>query len=855
MIRYEDIQFTWWKRVNKMNINKNINIIDFYDDIRGNTYKKTIEQLRTLTDDEEIRNHKTANLPAVTLGGKFKDGSHIYENLENPSCYISIDIDHLPSEEEVHRVKELIVNDKHSIITFISPYGRGIKSVFYCSKAKTKEEYEIAWMQIKEYFLTNYNINIDEQTKNLNRLCYVSCDNNAVLNLEAEEFMTVDHISSNEYKKAFDVKGTLQGVSKGERNSELFKLACSLYAKDLNDSDVLSMLDVANSKSKPPLSVSELVSIRDSAKKQHNKNKKTKKVFKEIKSPVQEVHIVEGVSVKLNNFVFDENEIITNRIFPLCKISEELLGIGLFLPKNVEKYKEDVYIGIEQKQIPVLITSSKVTDERIQEIGDNLKKEHKIQILNIPSEQDYPKRWRLKSIKQYLQSKEQFIDGREIYSKIKGEYVSYVYFAEKEWYDIHTLWDIGSYFHQLFLYYPIMELRGLKATGKTKVMTISRQFSFNASEELTNPSESALFRDTEEKRGAKYIDEAEKLFTINKGKVEGDSRAELINSSYKYTGTVPRVEKVGSKFVTRIYHTYSPTMVCSINGLYGATESRAIVHVMTKNPEKDDRGNREINEHSDIYPSTRDDLYIYLMQNWDAIKTLYDSYTCDKIKSRDYWILKPLLVIAKYIDEEVHSRLLKFFIKLSEIRKIDYIGEGSNEYKILDALKKLIGRKFILVKDVASSIGGDEYKLSNRSIARIIDNLGFRDYKDHTREGNGYEIPQELFFSVLSTICPQLIDLSSQSSQCSHIEDDELKLSEDSVNIGEDRLSEESICEDGDSREDTFEMKMLKIRDSHKNLPIPQSEFLGEGISQEQLNKLSFEGKIVENPSGVYRLL
>jgi len=560
------------------------------------------------------------------------------------------------------------------------------------------------------------------------------------------------------------------------------------------------------------------------------------------------------VAKKLNNFVFDENEIITNRIFPLCQLSENLLGIGLFLPKNVDKYKEGVYVGIEQRHIPVFITSDKRIKERLQEVGDNLKKEYKIQVLNIPSEQDYPRRWSLTNIKKYLHAQEPFIDGKELFNKIHGEYIKYVYFPEAEWYDIHTLWDIGTYFYQLFLYYPIMELRGLKGSGKTKVMTISRQFSFNASDELTNPSEAALFRDTEEKRGAKYVDEAEKLFTINKGKVEGDSRAELINSSYKYTGSVPRVEKIGNKFITRIYHTYSPTMVCSINGLYGATESRAIVHVMTKNPEKDNRGNVEINENDIIYQNTRDELYIYLMQNWASIKKVYETYNSTEIRSRDYWILKPLLTLARYIDYELHERLLKFFIKLSEIRKIDYVGEGSNEYRVLEAMKGLIGKPFILVKQIAELMQGEDYKLSNRSIARIIDNLGFRDYKSHSREGNGYEIPQELFYSVLSTICPQLLDLSSLSSPCSHIDDSSIKLSEDSVNISEAELINKPLCEDGDSREDTSASNFQNLKRLLIKCPIPINDLISLGYSQDTLDKWLTEGLIFENPIGIYRL-
>lgn len=63
----------------------------------------------------------------------------------------------------------------------------------------------------------------------------------------------------------YNLKSTLEGVQEGSRNDELFRLACSLREKKVTKNDALALMDAANNKSSTKLSVTELVTIRDSA--------------------------------------------------------------------------------------------------------------------------------------------------------------------------------------------------------------------------------------------------------------------------------------------------------------------------------------------------------------------------------------------------------------------------------------------------------------------------------------------------------------------------------------------------------------------------------------------------------------
>src|SRR3989344_4805549 len=346
------------------------------------------------------------------------------------------------------------------------------------------------------------------------------------------------------------------------------------------------------------------------------------------------------------NFIFDDDLLVKQKIFVQDKISSNIFSYGIFLPKNVT-YKREKRRVTKQEWIPVLITSG--NNKLIEIDEESLEKNNKIRFDDIPTK--FKLRYSLKNTKAYLENSNLIIDKSKLYEKIRNQYSKYCVFIDDTWYDIHTLWDIGTYFFMLFSHYPILELRGMTGTGKTKIMNISSYMTFNGSDIMINPSESTLFRETQDRRITKYIDEAEKLFAYNKnsGKYEGDTRAELLNGSYSKNSFVPRQEKEGNKFVTKWYACYSPTALGSINGVHGATENRAITHITTKNNRNDARGSLEPEDDDKdiIWQEIRDDLFLFGLNYWQEIEKIYfeiDKRTT-KIEARNLQLSKPLLTI------------------------------------------------------------------------------------------------------------------------------------------------------------------------------------------------------------------
>jgi hypothetical protein len=345
-----------------------------------------------------------------------------------------------------------------------------------------------------------------------------------------------------------------------------------------------------------------------------------------------------------------------------------------------------------------------------------------------------------------------------VYERVKAAYEEYLYCTES-WYAVHACWDVATYFFNLFPAFPYLELRGVKQSGKSKVMKVSRLVSFNGSPILTSPSEATLFRMVHAQRPTLYIDEAENLFQIKNGKVDHDGRIEVINSGYTADGKVPRVEYLGKKFITVVYSAYCPKMLASINGLHGATESRAIVHIMTRAPDKDTRGQNEPNPHDKRWQALRDELLNFTLSHWKDVLAAYDAATHGtNLRKRDLQLWRPLLAVAALIGADVRDELLRVATQQAAINRGEEFGTETWEFALLQRTYQLLrgGTRIILFRDLRDAITGEKQP-SVKAIRSIMDRLGLRDFWIHTEDGNGYRFESiKDFETMIAPIAPHL---------------------------------------------------------------------------------------------------
>lgn len=501
----------------------------------------------------------------------------------------------------------------------------------------------------------------------------------------------------------------------------------------------------------------------------------------------------------MSGFIFDPEQIVETRSFASHLINDDTFAYGMLLPAMEDIHdKKGQVVGREQKWKGVIITSQ----GEIYPATKWKESELKIRYDTVPEEMVL--RWDLRSIEKYKDGLSEKVSGSELFEEIRAQFEFYNYYREQTWYAVNALWSLGTYLHQLFPAYPLKEERGLPGTGKTKTMAVSCRIALNATDIMVNPSEATLFRETEATHPSKFLDEAEKLFRMTKTGPEADNRVELINASYSRNGVVPRQEKIGHVFITKWYHVYSPTCISSINGLYGATETRAITQIHTRSPDADQRGSRdpEDDNNEETFQKIRDNAYLWSLQNWREVREAYKSLdTGTALRSRDLQLWRPLLAIAKVVDPEIMKNVLKFAEKLSNQRKIDTIPRGSYTHQLLESVKALLpaDKDRIYLNDVRQKLdqlypldpdrfGAQRVRKSshNKSIASVLDSF-FKDLKDDDRVGTFYVLSLSTFEQIVT---PLTNDFSPHSPHSSHDDERQDKLGGESEKNVENRCGE-----------------------------------------------------------------
>ncbi len=121
-------------------------------------------------------------LPAVTMSGTFSKRDS--ESLEEHSGVLTVDIDKLP-EGQVQEVIGKLVSDPHVILAFLSPSGKGVKAAIRAPIAGDGTGHLEAFKAAERYFKDVHGLTLDQSGKDVSRLCFVSHDPDAHLNLDA----------------------------------------------------------------------------------------------------------------------------------------------------------------------------------------------------------------------------------------------------------------------------------------------------------------------------------------------------------------------------------------------------------------------------------------------------------------------------------------------------------------------------------------------------------------------------------------------------------------------------------------------------------------------------------------------
>jgi len=176
---------------NRIEVNtKNYRIVkkSFEDSIEKEEDIKKKNQLKKQLVDIKNRDFK-----AVIVGALFNNpNSRKADNISQITGLYSIDFDHV---DNLEHYMELLTNDQHTLVAYISPSGNGIKMFVrfkkdYIDDIKKNITYtkEQVFQYLKKYYFDNYGLVVDEQTKDINRCSFICHDPNVKYNPSAVTF-------------------------------------------------------------------------------------------------------------------------------------------------------------------------------------------------------------------------------------------------------------------------------------------------------------------------------------------------------------------------------------------------------------------------------------------------------------------------------------------------------------------------------------------------------------------------------------------------------------------------------------------------------------------------------------------
>jgi hypothetical protein len=221
-------------------------IDDVLFEIKSGNNRAAIDSIRKESDKKK-RNLKKAKLKSICFSGEFS--YRAAKNCINHSGYCCLDWDNVPDPTAL---RELLKENEYIYSAFISPSGNGVKAIVKIPAeiANHKKYYEA----ICETFDTE----LDSDTKDISRVCYESYDENLFINPNSKVWVLKKEFTEvtikNNYPSHFQIQDTSKKVdvivkwfnkkftlNAGERNTNLFKLACGLNRAGLAESETEAM--------------------------------------------------------------------------------------------------------------------------------------------------------------------------------------------------------------------------------------------------------------------------------------------------------------------------------------------------------------------------------------------------------------------------------------------------------------------------------------------------------------------------------------------------------------------------------------------------------------------------------------
>jgi hypothetical protein len=231
----KDVENPFYKEINEV-------LLSFKD----GSNKDKIEAIRSIKDKDK-RNEVKSKLKSVCFSGEFSRRSA--KNCIKHSGFACLDFDDV---EDAICLRDSLKDNEFIYSAFISPSGNGVKAIVKIpADINDHKKYYEALCETFDSFL-------DTKTKDISRVCYESYDPDLFINEKSKVWTLKKEYTEvtlkNNYPKHFQITDTNKKVdvivkwfnkkftlNAGERNNNLFKLACGLNRAGLHDNEALHL--------------------------------------------------------------------------------------------------------------------------------------------------------------------------------------------------------------------------------------------------------------------------------------------------------------------------------------------------------------------------------------------------------------------------------------------------------------------------------------------------------------------------------------------------------------------------------------------------------------------------------------
>jgi hypothetical protein len=348
---------------------------------------------------------------------------------------------------------------------------------------------------------------------------------------------------------------------------------------------------------------------------------------------------------------------------------------------------------------------------------------------------NYPK-WSEQSANAFAKGTDPVVEPAQLFQDIKTMFTTYIDLDNPKFYDFLALWNIGTYYHQLFDSYPYVFLNGPTESGKSKTLDLCSCISFNGRFSL-NMNPVGIFRLVDNSKCTLILDELENL----NGRMRNPLFRTMLLGGYKKGGNVQRFmrnENIG-EYEPRDYATYSPKMLANIAGMDNVLESRCItIHTQRSYNPAITRITVELD--NPVFQQIRDNLFVYMMNSWKEVRQVYkETQEAEGITARAWELWRPILALAKHFGGEDLVNQMKT-LALECVAEIELDNADLIENLLVESLLPTITADgyyaLSSIKEELVQHLEDGAWVKERYVGRLLRNLGFANKR---RRNYGYE--------------------------------------------------------------------------------------------------------------------